>query len=252
MKTFQVSKVSSGFLLAPFRNLTPVDSIEITEATVTTPTRSASPPNFNLLEFAEDYGPLLHEGYNRSPIHLTDADFSLDVQAEANVNNQFQPTPESFAPSVPEESQPDTGAHDQTSLMRLQNPSCVGFENPNKDAEYQCGVISNYDFNDSFSIPSVCPDTCAVSFQVTQLLEVAKHKEHAAQLLQEAAKCREYTVRSLLATQGVWGVPDSNYSFDTLSTASTYAYSMNQDPWGLQDTTVQNSTPSIPTPLPVI
>jgi hypothetical protein len=201
----------------------------MTEATATAPSPSASPPDFDLPQFAEDGRPLLHEGRHGSSIDLTNADFSLDV------DNQFRCTPVSFKPSMPKESQPDTGTYDQKSLMRLQNPSHVGFE----DAEYQSGVISNYDFDESFPMPSVYPDTCTTSFQVTQLLEVAKHKEHAAQLLQEAAKCREYTVRSLLATQSAWGVPP-------------YPYNFNQDLWGLQDTTVLNTASSIQTPLPVI
>jgi hypothetical protein len=224
----------------------------MTEATTTSSSPSASLPDFYLPEFGEDYHPLLDEGRDRSPIDLTNADFSLDVRAEADVENQFQFTPESFTPSVPKESQPDTGAHDQTSLMRLESPSYVGFDYPNKDADYQGGVISNYDFNESFSIPPNCPDTCTANFQVTQLLEVAKQKEHAAQLLLEAAKCREYTVHSLLVTQGGWGMHNSIHPFGTLPSASTYAYDLNQDLWGLQDAIVQNSAPSMATPLSAI
>jgi len=222
----------------------------MTEATTMFSSPSASLPNLYLPEFGEEYHPLLNGGRDGSPIDLTNADFSLDIRAEADVENQFQFTPESFTPSVPKESQHDISAHDQKSLMRLESPSYVGFDHSNKDAEYQGGVISNYDFNESISIPPNCPDTCTASFQVTQLLEVAKQKEYAAQLLQEAAKCREYTVHSLLATQGAWGVHNGVHPFGTLPSASAYSYGSNQDLWDLQDTTIQNSASSMATPLP--
>jgi len=232
-------------------NLTLIDSVEVAEATVSAPAPLPSPPEFPLSERVEDYYPPRSEGFTENLTDLTSPEFIFDFQTENSSDNQFQFTPESFTPPVPDDSLTDPDAQDQTSLTRIPSPSHMSCDYPNQDVEHHNGVMSNCDFGDSFSIPPFCPDTYTASFQVTQLLEVAKQKEHAARLLQEAARCREYTVHSLLSSQGAWGVHSSTYPFNSLPTESTHPHESIQETWDSRGTATWNSASTMATILPV-
>jgi len=233
-------------------SLSPIDSIGNVEATVSAPTPSSNPPEFTLSELTEDYGPHRTEGFTENLTNSTSPDFIFDFQIENSIDNQFQFTPESFTPPVPDDGGTDPNAQDQTSLMtRISSPSPMNCDYPNQDVEYHSGAMSSCDFGDSFFMPPFCPDTYTASFQVTQLLEVAKQKEHAARLLQEAARCREYTVHSLLSSQGAWGVHSSSYPFNSLPTGSTHPHESIQETWDSRDTATWNSASTMATISPV-
>jgi len=216
----------------------------------TAPSPLPSPPDFTLSQLMEDSRPILNKEAVDIPSDSASAEFVFDFQTEAGVDDQFHFFPESPSPPTPEHRWSDTDAHDQTSLMNIASPPRIDCNYPTQDVEYQNGAISSYGFGDSSSMPLLCPDNYAVSFQVTQFLEVAKQKEHAARLLQEAAKCREYAVHSLLPPQSAWSVPSSTYSFDSFPTGATHSHGSDQVMWDSQGTAVWHPVSSMPTALP--
>jgi hypothetical protein len=237
--------------LLPIKNLTSLEPIEVVESTVSAPSPLPNSSENTLLELTEHYRPRGSEEFTQNSTNLTSPEFIFDFQNEASVDSQFQFTPELLTPPMVDDSRADPDAQDQASLTRIPSPSYIDCDYLTQDVEYHNGLISNSDLGDSFSMPLFYPETCTTSFQVTQLLEVAKQKEHAARLLQEAARCREYTVHSLLSSQGGWGVHSSTYPFDSFPTGPTYPHDPNQGMWDSRGTAIWNSAPNMPTTLPV-
>jgi len=230
-----------------FESLTSVESIELPDTTVYNQTISTSPPDFSLVDFEKNGSVPYDEGREHDFPSPVSHDFTFQLQTD-DVVNDAQPSYTQRSPThpLPAVTASNVDLNNQTSLVRMKDDPSENDGFVNNFMEQQNGVFSSLGSDDLFSNTSIPPDAYATNFQVTQLLEAAKHKEHAARLLQEAAYCREYTVRSLLATRGAWALSKSEYPLDTFSTPDQYAYSSELDGWNWNQTLCDGSTIDLP------
>lgn len=195
----------------------------------------------------ENYTVPSDEGRDRDFASLNSQEFTFPPQTDDAIDtSQISHTTDLPTPSNSGTREADIDTQGQMSLTTLRDNNNMNGEHPNDLSERESGVFSNFDFGNSFSISPGHHDPYATSFQVSQLLEAAKHKEHAARLLQEAAHCREYTVRSLLATQGAWAPGANQYPLETCPTSTQYAYDSEFDGWDWNQALCNGTTMGLP------
>lgn len=244
------------FMKFPQAILTVVDTFGTSNVAATAFSPSPSPPDFSLSDLTGDsggFGSLPNDGCDGQ--HLppwNDVDNSFDSESQAIISIEPQSLTQSDTGSISTPSVQSGLAcevYNQSIAREPENIPCAAPVYASQDMECPDEAYPSYSSDMSSLVSTVYENPYATNFQVMQLLEVARQKEHAARLLQEAAQCREYTVHSLLAEQGVSNTQGYPYSSGAVSTALSCTYSLNSETWNSYLPTYQGSILDLSEPV---